>query len=204
MIWFVSNLNGTSISLFLFGEAYDARWKESEGTIIAILNPKRKEDKPGSSQSSLEQRGPAYTVSNPGQVLVIGRVSSLFNLRRIRKMTVCIYASVTCFPAICGHKQMFGALSSLHRLLADICTLTHTPTNMFVHMLFMSTLHMSIYTYISLGGVLQICSRFFHLRHTCNMLTRTNHLARGFACLRTSRASYTCIHTTFLRTCISY
>jgi hypothetical protein len=75
MIWFVSNLNGTSISLFLFGEAYDARWKESEGTVIAILNPKRKEEKPGLSHQSQDQRGPAYTVSNAGQVLVIGRVS---------------------------------------------------------------------------------------------------------------------------------
>jgi hypothetical protein len=88
MIWFVSNLNGTSVSLFLFGEAYDARWKESEGTVVAILNPKRKEDKPGSSSSAQEQRGPAYTVSNAGQVLVIGRVSDL-NFTRVFNAMKC-------------------------------------------------------------------------------------------------------------------
>lgn len=74
MLWYVTNLAGSEIAVFLFGEAYDAHWKEGLGTVVALLNPKRREEKPGQENKN-EDSGPAFTVSNGGQVLVIGLVS---------------------------------------------------------------------------------------------------------------------------------
>ena len=38
-IWRLSDLQGTNVSLFLFGKAQTGLWKESEGAVIAIFNP---------------------------------------------------------------------------------------------------------------------------------------------------------------------
>jgi minichromosome maintenance protein 10 len=40
MIWKISDLDNHSISVFLFREAYNAHWKESEGAMVAVLNAK--------------------------------------------------------------------------------------------------------------------------------------------------------------------
>ena len=38
-IWTLSDLTGCSVSVFLFGNAYETHWKEMEGSIIAVINP---------------------------------------------------------------------------------------------------------------------------------------------------------------------
>ncbi|KAH9327737.1 hypothetical protein KI387_007915, partial [Taxus chinensis] len=45
-IWKLSSLDATTISLFLFGDAYPRHWKEAPGSILSIFNAKvRREDK---------------------------------------------------------------------------------------------------------------------------------------------------------------
>lgn len=39
MIWKLSDLNGTIVSLFLFGDSYVAHWKIYEGTVVCVLCP---------------------------------------------------------------------------------------------------------------------------------------------------------------------
>ncbi len=38
-IWRLSDLQGTNVSLFLFGKAQTGLWKETEGSIIAVFRP---------------------------------------------------------------------------------------------------------------------------------------------------------------------
>ena len=38
-IWRLSDLQGTNVSLFLFGKAQTGLWKESEGSVIAVFHP---------------------------------------------------------------------------------------------------------------------------------------------------------------------
>ena len=38
-IWRLSDLQGTNVSLFLFGKAQTGLWKESEGSVVAVFNP---------------------------------------------------------------------------------------------------------------------------------------------------------------------
>lgn len=38
-IWRLSDLQGTNVSLFLFGKAQTGLWKETEGSVIAVFGP---------------------------------------------------------------------------------------------------------------------------------------------------------------------
>ncbi|RMX66627.1 hypothetical protein DD238_004009 [Peronospora effusa] len=38
MVWGLSDLDGTELGLFLFGDAYSNHWKEMPGSIVAVLN----------------------------------------------------------------------------------------------------------------------------------------------------------------------
>lgn len=38
-IWRLSDLQGTNVSLFLFGKAQTGLWKETEGSVVALFNP---------------------------------------------------------------------------------------------------------------------------------------------------------------------
>ena len=38
MVWGLSDLDGTELGLFLFGDAYSSHWKEMPGSIVAVLN----------------------------------------------------------------------------------------------------------------------------------------------------------------------
>jgi len=38
-IWRLSDLQGTNVSLFLFGKAQSGLWKETEGSVIAVFGP---------------------------------------------------------------------------------------------------------------------------------------------------------------------
>lgn len=40
MIWKLNDLSGTVVSLFLFGESYEAHWRTYEGMVICALCPK--------------------------------------------------------------------------------------------------------------------------------------------------------------------
>lgn len=59
MVWKVSDLNNRTISLFLFGEAYEAHWKEAVSTVVAIIG----------ATSSQEGR---LTVKQPSQLVALG------------------------------------------------------------------------------------------------------------------------------------
>ena len=39
-IWKVTDLDATSVSLFLFGSAHDELWQRPPGTMVALLSPK--------------------------------------------------------------------------------------------------------------------------------------------------------------------
>ena len=38
-IWRLSDLQGTNVSLFLFGKAQTGLWKETEGSVVVLFNP---------------------------------------------------------------------------------------------------------------------------------------------------------------------
>ena len=65
MIWKLSDLEGSSISIFLFRDAYDTHWKESEGTVIAVLNSKVVPAKDN-------QRSFSLSVSEAGEIAKLG------------------------------------------------------------------------------------------------------------------------------------
>mgnify|MGYP006889206765 FL=1 len=43
-IWKIASLDTTTVSLFLFGDAYAQHYKESAGSIITVLNAKVRRD----------------------------------------------------------------------------------------------------------------------------------------------------------------
>jgi len=63
------------------GEAHEGHWKQQEGVVIAILNPK-KSDK---EENNKEHKNAAYNVSNSGQLLVIGRSKDYGKCKSLRK-----------------------------------------------------------------------------------------------------------------------
>jgi hypothetical protein len=65
MIWKISDLDNHSISVFLFRDAYNAHWKESEGAVVAVLN--------ASILPAREEFGAfSLSVSEAGEVAKIG------------------------------------------------------------------------------------------------------------------------------------
>ncbi|DAZ93164.1 TPA: hypothetical protein N0F65_005514 [Lagenidium giganteum] len=64
MVWALSDLEGTELGVFLFGDAYSAYWREDEGTIMAILN--------AAALPSSDRGNFALKVSNADQVCKLG------------------------------------------------------------------------------------------------------------------------------------
>lgn len=80
-VWTLSDLHKSEFSLFLFGEAYQKHWKESEGSIIALLNasvlPAKKEGhREGDVSLSLDQ---------PTQLMKLGTSNDYGICKGIRK-----------------------------------------------------------------------------------------------------------------------
>ncbi|KAE8008753.1 hypothetical protein FH972_005236 [Carpinus fangiana] len=63
-IWKVGCLNENTVSLFLFGDAYQKNWKEQAGTVFALFNCAVRKDAMGT--------GFSVSVYSPSQILKIG------------------------------------------------------------------------------------------------------------------------------------
>eukprot|EP00741_Cyanophora_paradoxa_P004986 tig00000842_g4833.t1 len=77
VIWKLYDLSGTAVSVFLFGRAYTEHWKETEGSLVAILNPKIME--------SRERSGVALSVYEGSQIARIGFSAQFGKCRGVRK-----------------------------------------------------------------------------------------------------------------------
>ena len=66
MLWQLSDLGGNAASVFLFGKAYEAHWKELEGAAVAVLNAKVL---PNRSQGG---GSPSLSVNQPGEIAKLG------------------------------------------------------------------------------------------------------------------------------------
>ena len=82
MVWYLSNLQGCSAALFLFGDAYQQHWKESEGVVIAVLNPKT--DVPA-SESSDRHDDLSFSIQKAGQLLIMGASKDFGKCQSVRK-----------------------------------------------------------------------------------------------------------------------
>ncbi len=80
MIWYLSNLQGCSAALFLFGDAYQQHWKESEGIILAVLNPKTDTPDSGERHDDL-----SFSIQKPGQLMIIGHSKDFGKCQSVRK-----------------------------------------------------------------------------------------------------------------------
>lgn len=78
-IWKLGNLKKTIISLFLFGSVYEKHWKESIGSVIALLNPKM--------IPSRNSDGIALELDLPEKLMTLGQCAFFGFCRGIRKDT---------------------------------------------------------------------------------------------------------------------
>jgi hypothetical protein len=65
MVWSLSDLNDTELGVFLFGDAYEAHWKEIEGSIVAVLN--------AALLPATEKNRFAFKVTQANEVVKLGR-----------------------------------------------------------------------------------------------------------------------------------
>ncbi|KAF1332792.1 Mcm10-like protein, partial [Globisporangium splendens] len=65
MVWSLSDLNDTELGVFLFGDAYEAHWKEIEGSIVAVLN--------AALLPATEKNRFAFKVTQENEVVKLGR-----------------------------------------------------------------------------------------------------------------------------------
>ncbi len=75
--WNLTDLDGGDITLLLFGEVFQAHWKEIEGRMIAVLNPRSMPAKEGSRSGGGgppdgDNRPASITVDHATQILVMG------------------------------------------------------------------------------------------------------------------------------------
>ncbi|GAQ88020.1 hypothetical protein KFL_003940110 [Klebsormidium nitens] len=80
-LWKVTDLAGFTCSLFLFGDAFEAHWKESEGSVVGLLNAKYKEEKGGARSSAPF----CLSAENGQQVFKLGTSADLGLCRGTRK-----------------------------------------------------------------------------------------------------------------------
>ncbi|GAB9468994.1 Mcm10-like protein [Globisporangium polare] len=64
MVWSLSDLSGTELGVFLFGEAYETHWKEMEGSVVAVLN--------AALLPATEKNRFAFKVSQANEVVKLG------------------------------------------------------------------------------------------------------------------------------------
>ncbi|KAG6543556.1 hypothetical protein Mapa_015050 [Marchantia paleacea] len=77
VIWKLGTLDSNVISVFLFGDAYKAHWKEQPGSILAILNSNVRADS--------KTKEPSLSVFNCDQVLMLGTSVNFAVCSGIRK-----------------------------------------------------------------------------------------------------------------------
>ncbi|KAL7997072.1 putative minichromosome maintenance protein [Plasmopara halstedii] len=65
MVWALSDLDGTELGIFLFGDAYVTHWKESTGSIVAILN--------ATLLPASEKNKFAFKVTQPTEIVTLGK-----------------------------------------------------------------------------------------------------------------------------------
>uniref|UniRef100_M4BTI9 Uncharacterized protein n=1 Tax=Hyaloperonospora arabidopsidis (strain Emoy2) TaxID=559515 RepID=M4BTI9_HYAAE len=65
MVWGLSDLDGTELGIFLFGDAYNSHWKETTGSIVAVLN--------AALLPATEKNKFAFKVTQPAEVVKLGR-----------------------------------------------------------------------------------------------------------------------------------
>ncbi|KAG7394316.1 minichromosome maintenance- protein [Phytophthora boehmeriae] len=64
MVWGLSDLDGTELGVFLFGDAYAAHWKEVAGSVVAVLN--------ASLLPATEKNKFAFKASQPFEIVKLG------------------------------------------------------------------------------------------------------------------------------------
>ncbi|GMF32565.1 unnamed protein product [Phytophthora lilii] len=65
MVWGLSDLEGTELGVFLFGDAYAAHWKEVTGSIVAVLN--------ATLLPATEKNKFAFKATQPGEIVKLGK-----------------------------------------------------------------------------------------------------------------------------------
>ena len=78
-MWTLSDLAGAETRLMLFGDAFAAHWKESEGAILAVVAPK------ASPPSSGYAGGPCLSIDKPPQVFKLGTAADFGLCKAERK-----------------------------------------------------------------------------------------------------------------------
>lgn len=81
-IWKMSDLRGDikTISVFLFRSAYKDLWKTQDGTIVAVLNPKVFDKKPGNSGDEV-----TLSIDTSQKVMILGMSKDLGKCRSKKK-----------------------------------------------------------------------------------------------------------------------
>ncbi|KAE8894543.1 hypothetical protein PF005_g24467 [Phytophthora fragariae] len=64
MVWGLSDLDGTELGVFLFGDAYAAHWKELTGSVVAVLN--------ATLLPATEKNKFAFKATQPSEVVKLG------------------------------------------------------------------------------------------------------------------------------------
>ncbi|GMF19588.1 unnamed protein product [Phytophthora fragariaefolia] len=65
MVWGLSDLDGTELGVFLFGDAYVKHWKELTGSVIAVLN--------AALMPATEKNKFAFKATQPSEVVKLGK-----------------------------------------------------------------------------------------------------------------------------------
>ncbi|KAG7376201.1 minichromosome maintenance- protein [Phytophthora pseudosyringae] len=65
MVWGLSDLEGTELGVFLFGDAYASHWKEMAGSIVAVLN--------ATLLPSTEKNNFAFKATQPAEIVKLGK-----------------------------------------------------------------------------------------------------------------------------------
>ncbi|KAG6614527.1 mcm10-like protein [Phytophthora cinnamomi] len=65
MVWGLSDLDGTELGVFLFGDAYAAHWKELTGSVVAVLN--------AALMPATEKSKFAFKATQPSEVVKLGK-----------------------------------------------------------------------------------------------------------------------------------
>ena len=81
--WTLADLSGTSVSLFLFGDAYSDWWRADVGAVMAVLRPKLSPR--GGSAENDKHSAASISVDGPAQLLKLGTCPDLGTCRGTRR-----------------------------------------------------------------------------------------------------------------------
>lgn len=123
-IWTLTDLREVTISVFLFDAAHASRWKEPVGSVIAVLSPKvgRTSNTVYTSMkltcvwyivkvqcSTTEAKGRLLSVSQPNQLIRIGRAADLSFCKQDVRRNGRDGGSVRCNVPIHASKMMYDS-----------------------------------------------------------------------------------------------